>query len=123
MAEVWAPFVAEVDSIAHTVTDVPKGMNDDVEFLSFMNCGGHLNYLDASVIWMSRGGSFSVVHYDDQDIREPNLTIASMTKPHFFSCINNISYDSISFILKGPALTGPPGTPVLTDTVNSISNR
>jgi len=42
-------------------------MQADVSYPEFMSCGGYLNYLDANTLWVGRGSSKSVVHYDDQD--------------------------------------------------------
>ena len=30
--------------------------------------GGYLSFLDVANVWMGRGGSKSVIHYDDQDM-------------------------------------------------------
>ncbi|CAJ1438618.1 unnamed protein product [Effrenium voratum] len=49
------------------VSNVPKKMMKEVEFLRCMECGGYLRFLDTQNFWMGRGGSKSVVHYDDQD--------------------------------------------------------
>jgi len=51
----------------YMVSKVPKQMMKEVEFLPSMECGGYLNFLDTHNLWMGRGGSKSVVHYDDQD--------------------------------------------------------
>ncbi|CAE8628905.1 unnamed protein product [Polarella glacialis] len=51
----------------YMVSQVPKGMQDDVQFLPCMQCGGYLKFLDVHNMWIGRGGSKSVVHYDDQD--------------------------------------------------------
>lgn len=55
------------NSDIYMVSSVPKKMMKEVEFLPCMTCGGYLNFLDAHNFWMGRGGSKSVVHYDDQD--------------------------------------------------------
>merc|ERR1719229_919055 len=49
------------------VSQVPTGMQQDAEFLPCMRCGGYLQYLDTNNLWFGKGGSKSVVHYDDQD--------------------------------------------------------
>merc|ERR1711974_590206 len=51
----------------YMVSKIPKEMKADAQFLPCMNCGGFLSYLDVANMWMGRGGSKSVVHYDDQD--------------------------------------------------------
>lgn len=51
----------------YMVSPVPKAMKKDVEFLSCIRCGGYLKFLDSNSMWMGRGGSKSVIHYDDQD--------------------------------------------------------
>jgi len=51
----------------YLVSQVPKGMHKDIDFLPCMRCGGYLNYLDTNNLWIGRGGSKSVIHYDDQD--------------------------------------------------------
>lgn len=51
----------------YMVSQVPKEMKKDVSFLPCLRCGGYLNFLDVDNLWMGRGGSKSVIHYDDQD--------------------------------------------------------
>ncbi|CAE7577740.1 unnamed protein product [Symbiodinium sp. CCMP2456] len=51
----------------YMVSGVPKNMMKEVEFLPCLQCGGYLSFLDTNNFWMGRGGSKSVVHYDDQD--------------------------------------------------------
>mmetsp|Transcript_182454 Transcript_182454/g.578190 ORF Transcript_182454/g.578190 Transcript_182454/m.578190 type:complete len:292 (+) Transcript_182454:423-1298(+) len=51
----------------YMVSSVPKGMLKDMDFLPCLRCGGFLRYLDVNNMWMGRGGSKSVIHYDDQD--------------------------------------------------------
>lgn len=51
----------------YLVAQVPEEMKADVEFLPVLTCGGSTNFLDTTSMWMGRGGSKSVVHYDDQD--------------------------------------------------------
>jgi len=51
----------------YMVSQVPTGMRKDVSFLPCMRCGGFLQFLDVQNMWMGRGGSKSVIHYDDQD--------------------------------------------------------
>eukprot|EP00927_Polykrikos_kofoidii_P020017 TRINITY_DN19421_c0_g1_i1.p1 TRINITY_DN19421_c0_g1~~TRINITY_DN19421_c0_g1_i1.p1 ORF type:complete len:372 (-),score=69.80 TRINITY_DN19421_c0_g1_i1:378-1451(-) len=51
----------------YMVSRVPKGMGAQAEILPCMRCGGFTQFLDTNNIWFSRGGSKSVVHYDDQD--------------------------------------------------------
>mmetsp|Transcript_140886 Transcript_140886/g.270281 ORF Transcript_140886/g.270281 Transcript_140886/m.270281 type:complete len:358 (-) Transcript_140886:72-1145(-) len=51
----------------YMVSQVPKLMKRDVLFLPCLRCGGYMNFLDSNMIWFGRGGSKSVVHYDDQD--------------------------------------------------------
>lgn len=51
----------------YMVSKVPKKMKQDVSFLPCMRCGGYTNFLDSNMMWFGRGGSKSVVHYDDQD--------------------------------------------------------
>eukprot|EP00439_Symbiodinium_sp_Y106_P082923 s536_g22.t1 len=51
----------------YMVSGVPKKMMKEVEFLPCLQCGGYLSFLDTNNFWMGRGGSKSVVHYDDQD--------------------------------------------------------
>lgn len=61
-------FLAEYNkSDIYMVSKVPKDMQNDVSFLPFMRCGGFLRFLDTNNLWFGRGGSKSVVHYDDQD--------------------------------------------------------
>ncbi|CAJ1396395.1 unnamed protein product [Effrenium voratum] len=55
------------NSDIYMVSNVPKKMMKEVEFLRCMECGGYLRFLDTQNFWMGRGGSKSVVHYDDQD--------------------------------------------------------
>lgn len=51
----------------YMVSSVPRGMMAEVDFLPSVRCGGYLNFLDTHNMWFGRGGSKSVVHYDDQD--------------------------------------------------------
>lgn len=51
----------------YMVSGVPRGMQKDVGFLPCLRCGGFLQFLDTNNMWMGRGGSKSVIHYDDQD--------------------------------------------------------
>merc|ERR1712176_1732012 len=51
----------------YMVSQVPKKMAQDVEFLPSLRCGGYLDFLDTNNLWMGKGGSKSVIHYDDQD--------------------------------------------------------
>merc|ERR1712216_218863 len=51
----------------YMVSVVPKNMKFDVELLPCMSCGGYTHFLDVPNMWMGRGGSKSVIHYDDQD--------------------------------------------------------
>jgi len=51
----------------YMVSKVPKGMRRGISFLPCMRCGGFLNFLDVNNMWFGRGGSKSVIHYDDQD--------------------------------------------------------
>merc|ERR1719378_817301 len=51
----------------YMVSRVPKQMQAELQFLPCMRCGGFLNFIDVHNMWMGRGGSKSVVHYDDQD--------------------------------------------------------
>lgn len=51
----------------YMVSKLGKKMQRDVKFLPCLRCGGFLNFLDVANLWMGRGGSASVVHYDDQD--------------------------------------------------------
>lgn len=51
----------------YMVSQIPKEMRQDVKFLPFLRCGGYLDFLDVANLWIGRGGSKSVVHYDDQD--------------------------------------------------------
>lgn len=51
----------------YMVSKVPKKMARDVSFLPCLHCGGYLKFLDVMNLWMGRGGSSSVIHYDDQD--------------------------------------------------------
>merc|ERR1719502_610719 len=51
----------------YMVSEVPKKMRHDVKFLPCLRCGGFLNFLDVNNMWVGRGGSKSVIHYDDQD--------------------------------------------------------
>jgi len=51
----------------YMVSQVPKGMQPDVHFLPCIRCGGYLDFLDTNNFWYGRGGSKSVIHYDDQD--------------------------------------------------------
>merc|ERR1711865_1225616 len=51
----------------YMVSPVPKLMKKDITFLPCMRCGGYLNFLDTNNLWIGKGGSKSVIHYDDQD--------------------------------------------------------
>jgi len=51
----------------YMVSRVPNKMMKEIQFLPCLRCGGFLNFLDVHNLWMGRGGSKSVVHYDDQD--------------------------------------------------------
>lgn len=51
----------------YMVSKLPKQMASDVNFLPCVRCGGFLKHLDVANMWMGRGGSTSVIHYDDQD--------------------------------------------------------
>eukprot|EP00937_MAST-01D_sp_MAST-1D-sp2_P001778 g1778.t1 len=51
----------------YTVTDVSPDMMRDIELLPFMSCGGFTSLLDVVTMWMSSGGTKSVLHNDDQD--------------------------------------------------------
>lgn len=51
----------------YMVSKVPNGMRKDISFLPCMRCGGYLKFLDTNNLWIGRGGSKSVIHYDDQD--------------------------------------------------------
>jgi len=63
-----ADFLNEYNSSdIYMVSPVPKAMKKDVEFLPCMRCGGYFRYLDSNTMWMGRGGSKSVIHYDEQD--------------------------------------------------------
>eukprot|EP00929_Paragymnodinium_shiwhaense_P075622 TRINITY_DN38684_c0_g1_i1.p1 TRINITY_DN38684_c0_g1~~TRINITY_DN38684_c0_g1_i1.p1 ORF type:complete len:356 (-),score=56.60 TRINITY_DN38684_c0_g1_i1:181-1248(-) len=51
----------------YMVSRLSKNIQKEVAFLPSMRCGGFLSYLDVANMWMGRGGSASVIHYDDQD--------------------------------------------------------
>lgn len=51
----------------YMVSEVPPLMRKDISFLPCLRCGGYLDFLDVANMWMGRGGSKSVIHYDDQD--------------------------------------------------------
>lgn len=51
----------------YMVSVVPDEMKKDVSFLPMLRCGGYLNWLDTNNMWYGRGGSKSVIHYDEQD--------------------------------------------------------
>ena len=61
-------FLAQYNtSDVYTVTDISPGMMRDVELMPFLTCGGFTNLLDMVTMWMSSGGTRSVLHNDDQD--------------------------------------------------------
>lgn len=51
----------------YTVTDVPAPLMHDVELLPFLCCGGYTKTLHMANLWMSSGGTYSVLHNDIQD--------------------------------------------------------
>ena len=51
-------------------------MLDDVALAPFLSCGGYTDSLTSALVWMSSGGTKSVVHYDAS-------THAIPTIPHF----------------------------------------
>mmetsp|Transcript_97389 Transcript_97389/g.275347 ORF Transcript_97389/g.275347 Transcript_97389/m.275347 type:complete len:384 (+) Transcript_97389:56-1207(+) len=51
----------------HLVSSIPPAMSREVELLPLLRCGGFLNFLGSSRLWISRGGSRSVVHKDDAE--------------------------------------------------------
>ncbi|CAE8632031.1 unnamed protein product [Polarella glacialis] len=51
----------------HLVSPIPSRMLREVRLLSFLRCGGFLNFLGTHKLWIGRGGSRSVVHRDDAE--------------------------------------------------------
>ena len=64
----FAQFLSRYNtSDIYSVTDVPPPMMPDVELLPFLGCAGYTKLLDVATMWMSSGGTYSVLHNDDQD--------------------------------------------------------
>jgi len=55
------------DTDMYMVSKVPPEMQADLELPKPMKCGGHTKFLDTTNLWIGKGGSKSVIHYDDQD--------------------------------------------------------
>jgi len=51
----------------HLVSRIPSRMQRDMEHLSFLRCGGFLDFLLVPKVWLDRGNSRSVVHRDDTE--------------------------------------------------------
>lgn len=64
----------------YAVTSVPPEMAKDVELPELMKCGYAMNYLDVNNMWVSSGGTKSVIHNDDQD----NINCVFSGKKRFF---------------------------------------
>merc|ERR1712046_535954 len=51
----------------HAVSALPPSMAAQVELPELIKCGYATTYLDVNNLWMSSGGTDSVIHNDDQD--------------------------------------------------------
>lgn len=54
-------------SVLYSTATTPPNLGREVYLLPVMNCGGYSRKLAATVLWMSSGGTKSVIHQDGQD--------------------------------------------------------
>eukprot|EP00450_Noctiluca_scintillans_P026231 CAMPEP_0194519620 /NCGR_PEP_ID=MMETSP0253-20130528/53299_1 /TAXON_ID=2966 /ORGANISM="Noctiluca scintillans" /LENGTH=252 /DNA_ID=CAMNT_0039363775 /DNA_START=1 /DNA_END=756 /DNA_ORIENTATION=- len=54
------------DKDIYSTAITPRALSEEVYLLPFMNCGGYLDKLQATVLWFSSGGTSSVIHSDSQ---------------------------------------------------------
>ena len=51
----------------YAIGRAPGHMLDDLQVMPFLSCGGFANGLKTAVMWMSSGGTNSVLHFDGSD--------------------------------------------------------